>query len=79
MKPEIQISLGPELVQNYPTAVEAFGGTPAAAYLPEPEPEHYDGLILSGVNTTLIYIIKAIVFMAVILMTCRKPSGVLPR
>lgn len=48
MKPEIQISLGPELVQNYPAAVEAFGGTPAAAYLPEPEPEHYDGLILSG-------------------------------
>ena len=48
MKPEIQISLGPELVQNYPLAVEAFGGTPAAAYLPEPEPENYDGLILSG-------------------------------
>lgn len=48
MKPEIQISLGPELVQNYPAAVEAFGGVPAAAYLPEPEPEHYDGLILSG-------------------------------
>ncbi|MBR3556564.1 MAG: gamma-glutamyl-gamma-aminobutyrate hydrolase family protein [Oscillospiraceae bacterium] len=48
MKPEIQISLGPELVQNYPAAVEAFGGIPAAAYLPEPEPEKYDALILSG-------------------------------
>ncbi len=48
MKPEIQISLGPELVQNYPLAVEAFGGIPAAAYLPEPAPEKYAGLILSG-------------------------------
>ena len=38
-----------------------------------------NGLILSGVSTTLIYLIKAIVFMAVILMTCRKPAGVLPR
>ena len=38
-----------------------------------------NGLILSGVSTTLIYIIKAMVFMAVILMTCRKPNGVLPR
>ncbi len=38
-----------------------------------------NGLILSGVSTTLIYIIKAIVFMAVILMTCRKKDGVLPR
>ena len=48
MKPEIQISLGPELVQNYPAAVESFGGTPSAAYLPEPAPEKCDGLILSG-------------------------------
>lgn len=48
MKPEIQISLGPDLVQNYPAAVEAFGGIPAAGYLPEPEPEKYDALILSG-------------------------------
>ena len=38
-----------------------------------------NGLILSGVSTTLIYIIKAIVFMAVILMICRKKDGVLPR
>ena len=38
-----------------------------------------NGLILSGVSTTLIYMIKAIVFMAVILMTCRKKDGVLPR
>lgn len=38
-----------------------------------------NGLILSGVSTTLIYIIKAIVFMAVILLTCRKKDGVLPR
>ena len=48
MKPELQISLGPELVQNYPEAVTAFGGVPAAAYQPVPEPERYDGLILSG-------------------------------
>ena len=48
MKPEIQISLGPELVQNYPAAMEAFGGSPTSAYLPEPEPEKYDALILSG-------------------------------
>ena len=48
MKPRLQISLGPELVQNYPLAVEAFGGIPAAGYLPEPEQEKYDGLILSG-------------------------------
>ncbi len=48
MKPEIQISLGPELVQNYPAAVEAFGGVAAGAFLPEPEPEKYDALILSG-------------------------------
>ena len=48
MKPEIQISLGPELVKNYPLAVEAFGGVPSAGYLPEPEPDRFDGLILSG-------------------------------
>ena len=46
MRPRIQISLGPELVQNYPAAAEAFGGIPAAAYLPEPE--NCDALILSG-------------------------------
>ena len=48
MKPKIQISLGPELVQNYPAAVEAFGGIPAADHLPRPEPDKFDGLILSG-------------------------------
>ena len=48
MRPELQISLGPELVQNYPAAVEAFGGVPTGAYLPEPEPSRFAGLILSG-------------------------------
>lgn len=48
MKPKLQISLGPDLVKNYPAAVEAFGGVPTAAYLPEPEPERFEGLILSG-------------------------------
>ncbi len=38
-----------------------------------------NGLILSGVDTKLVYIIKAIVFIAVILITCRKKDGVLPR
>ena len=37
------------------------------------------GLILSGVDTKLVYIIKAFVFIAVILITCRKKDGVLPR
>ena len=48
MRPEIQISLGSGLVRNYPEAVEAYGGVPLAAYLPEPEPERCAGLILSG-------------------------------
>lgn len=48
MKPEILISLGKELVQNYPAAVEAFGGNPTAAYLPEADVERFDALILSG-------------------------------
>ncbi len=48
MKPKIQISLGPELVSNYASAVEAFGGVPAAAYLPEPAPETHDALLLAG-------------------------------
>lgn len=38
-----------------------------------------NGLILSGVDTKTVYIIKAIVFIAVILITCRKKEGVLPR
>ena len=48
MKPELQISLGSNLVTNYPLAVEAFGGTPRAAYLPEPEADRCAGLILTG-------------------------------
>ena len=48
MTPEIQISLGPELVKNYPEAVEAFGGVASAAFCPEPEPDRFAGLILSG-------------------------------
>lgn len=48
MKPEIQISLGPGLVKNYAEAVEAFGGVAAAAYCPEPAPEKFAGLLLSG-------------------------------
>ena len=48
MKPEIQISLGSNLVRNYPETVEACGGLPLAAYLPEPEPERCAGLILTG-------------------------------
>ena len=48
MKPKIQISLGRDLVNNYPSAVEAFGGVPTAAYLPEPEAETHDALLLSG-------------------------------
>ena len=48
MKPELQISLGANLVQNYPLAVEACGGIPLASYLPEPEPERCAGLILTG-------------------------------
>ena len=38
-----------------------------------------NGLLLSGVSQNLVYIIKAAVFLAVILMTCRKPNGILPR
>lgn len=38
-----------------------------------------NGLILSGIETNLVYIIKALVFLAVILITCRKKDGVLPR
>lgn len=38
-----------------------------------------NGLTLSGVDTSYVYVIKAIVFLAVILITCRKRTGVLPR
>ena len=48
MKPELQLSLGSNLVRNYPEAVEAYGGIPLAGYLPKPEPERCAGLILTG-------------------------------
>ncbi len=48
MKPRILISLGQDLVNNYSSAVEAFGGVPTAAYLPEPEAETHDALLISG-------------------------------
>ena len=38
-----------------------------------------NGLNLAGVKTEYSYVIKAIVFLAVILVTCRKKDGVLPR
>lgn len=38
-----------------------------------------NGLTLSGVDTSYVYVIKALVFLAVILITCRKRTGVLPR
>ena len=38
-----------------------------------------NGLTLSGVDTSYVYVIKALVFLAVILITCRKKTGVLPR
>lgn len=38
-----------------------------------------NGLTLSGVDTSYVYVIKALVFLAVILITCRKRGGVLPR
>ena len=48
MRPELQISLGSNLVRNYPETVEACGGIPLAAYLPEPMPGRCAGLILAG-------------------------------
>ena len=48
MKLRLQISLGRDLVRNYPEAVEASGAFALAAYLPEPLAESCDGLILSG-------------------------------
>ncbi|MBO5656943.1 MAG: ABC transporter permease [Agathobacter sp.] len=38
-----------------------------------------NGLTLSGVEIKVVYVIKAFVFLAVILLTCRKKDGVLPR
>ena len=38
-----------------------------------------NGLTLAGVDVKVSYIIKAIVFIAVILITCRKKDGILPR
>lgn len=38
-----------------------------------------NGLNLAGVKTEYSYVIKAFVFLAVILITCRKKDGVLPR
>lgn len=38
-----------------------------------------NGLTLSGVDTSYVYVIKALVFLAVIVITCRKKGGVLPR
>lgn len=38
-----------------------------------------NGLTLSGVQTTYVYVIKALVFLGVILITCRKKDGILPR
>ncbi len=38
-----------------------------------------NGLILSGVDTTLVYFIKAIIFMIVVILSCRDRSGLLPR
>lgn len=38
-----------------------------------------NGLNLAGVKVEYSYVIKAIVFLAVILVTCRKKDGVLPR
>ena len=48
MKPEFQISMSTNPVRNYAEAVEAYGGIPLPAYLPEPEPERCAGLILAG-------------------------------
>ena len=47
-KPELQISLGSGLIKNYSEAVQACGGIPVAAYLPEPEADRCAGLILTG-------------------------------
>ena len=38
-----------------------------------------NGLVLSGVDTTLVYFIKALIFMVVVVLSCRDRSGLLPR
>ena len=38
-----------------------------------------NGLVLSGVDMTLVYFIKAFVFMIVVILSCRDRSGLLPR
>ncbi len=38
-----------------------------------------NGLTLSGVDVTVIHMIKAVIFVGVTLLTCRKKYGVLPR
>ncbi len=38
-----------------------------------------NGLTLSGVDTTLVNFIKGIIFFVIILFTCRKKTGVLPK
>lgn len=38
-----------------------------------------NGLTLAGVSTSVGYLIKALIFLVVILITCRKKDGVLPR
>ena len=48
MRARLQISLGRDLVRNYPEAAEACDAAALAAYLPEPMAERCDGLILSG-------------------------------
>jgi ribose transport system permease protein len=37
------------------------------------------GLPLIGVAANTVFIIKAFIFLLVVLITCRKPKGVLPR
>ncbi|HIQ98318.1 MAG TPA: ABC transporter permease [Candidatus Scybalocola faecavium] len=38
-----------------------------------------NGLTLAGVDISYMYVIKALIFVAIILITCRKKDGVLPR
>ena len=38
-----------------------------------------NGLTLAGVDTSLVYLIKAIIFIIVVILSCRDKSGLLPR
>lgn len=38
-----------------------------------------NGLTLAGVETSYMYVIKAVIFLAIIVITCRKKDGILPR